>query len=106
MQVDVPRERAGTFEPQIVRKRQRRLTGVDEMVPSLYARGLTTGPHEDGGTMWRAHRNPRLVGLAQVLVIHPSEPAEWRYPAVTAEHRKQQVRAPTRALLYALPSWS
>jgi transposase-like protein len=36
-------DRAGTFEPQIVRKRQRRLSGVDEMVLSLYAKGLTTG---------------------------------------------------------------
>ena len=41
--IDVPRDRAGTFEPQIVRKRQRRLSGVDEMVLSLYAKGLTTG---------------------------------------------------------------
>nr|WP_203704747.1 IS256 family transposase [Asanoa iriomotensis] len=41
--VDVPRDRAGTFEPQIVRKRQRRLSGVDEVVLSLYAKGLTTG---------------------------------------------------------------
>src|SRR5215470_3863225 len=41
--IDVPRDRAGTFEPQIVRKRQRRLTGVDEIVLSLYAKGLTTG---------------------------------------------------------------
>ena len=43
VQIDVPRDRAGTFEPQIVRKRQRRLSGVDEMVLSLYAKGLTTG---------------------------------------------------------------
>jgi len=43
VQVEVPRDRAGTFEPQIVKKRQRRLTGVDEMVLSLYAKGLTTG---------------------------------------------------------------
>jgi putative transposase len=41
--IDVPRDRAGTFEPQIVKKRQRRLTGVDEIVLSLYAKGLTTG---------------------------------------------------------------
>jgi putative transposase len=41
--LEVPRDRDGTFEPQIVRKRQRRLTGVDEMVLSLYAKGLTTG---------------------------------------------------------------
>jgi transposase-like protein len=38
VQIDVPRDRAGTFEPQIVKKRQRRLTGVDEIVLSLYAR--------------------------------------------------------------------
>ena len=41
--IEVPRDRAGTFEPQIVKKRQRRLSGVDEMVLSLYAKGLTTG---------------------------------------------------------------
>jgi putative transposase len=41
--IEVPRDRAGTFEPQIVKKRQRRLTGVDEIVLSLYAKGLTTG---------------------------------------------------------------
>jgi putative transposase len=43
VQLEVPRDRAGTFEPQIVRKRQRRLTGVDQIVLSLYAKGLTTG---------------------------------------------------------------
>ena len=41
--IEVPRDREGTFEPQIVKKRQRRLTGVDEIVLSLYAKGLTTG---------------------------------------------------------------
>jgi len=41
--IDVPRDRDGSFEPQIVRKRQRRLSGVDEIVLSLYAKGLTTG---------------------------------------------------------------
>ena len=43
VRVEVPRDRAGTFEPQIVEKRQRRLSGVDEMVLSLSAEGLTTG---------------------------------------------------------------
>jgi Transposase, Mutator family len=42
VELDVPRDRAATFEPQIV-KRQRRLSGVDEVVLSLYAKGLTTG---------------------------------------------------------------
>src|ERR1051326_1274755 len=43
VELDVPRDRAATFEPQIVKKRQRRLSGVDEVVLSLYAKGLTTG---------------------------------------------------------------
>jgi putative transposase len=43
VRIDVPRDRDGTFEPQIVKKRQRRLTDVDEIVLSLYAKGLTTG---------------------------------------------------------------
>jgi putative transposase len=43
VKLDVPRDRDGSFEPQLVRKRQRRLHGVDEMVISLTAKGLTTG---------------------------------------------------------------
>ena len=43
VEIDVPRDRAGSFEPQIVKKRQRRLGEVDEIVLSLYAKGLTTG---------------------------------------------------------------
>lgn len=41
--INVPRDRDGTFEPQIVKKRQRRLGDLDSMVISLYAKGLTTG---------------------------------------------------------------
>ena len=43
VEIEVPRDREGTFEPVIVKKRQRRLNGVDEIVLSLYANGLTTG---------------------------------------------------------------
>ena len=43
VEIEVPRDTDASFQPQIVRKRQRRLTGVDEIVLSLTARGLTTG---------------------------------------------------------------
>jgi len=43
VKLDVPRDRDASFEPQLVKKRQRRLHGVDEMVISLTAKGLTTG---------------------------------------------------------------
>ena len=43
VEIEVPRDRDGSFEPVIVRKRQRRLDGIDQLVLSLTARGLTTG---------------------------------------------------------------
>jgi transposase-like protein len=43
VEINVPRDREGTFEPQIVKKWQRRLADVDEIVLSLYAKGLTSG---------------------------------------------------------------
>jgi putative transposase len=41
--LEVPRDRDGSFEPQLIKKRQRRLTGLDELVISLSAKGLTHG---------------------------------------------------------------
>jgi putative transposase len=46
--IDVPRDRDGSFAPQIVAKRQRRLSGVEDLVLSLSAKGRTHGgdqPH-------------------------------------------------------------
>lgn len=40
--LDIPRDRNGTFEPQIIQKHQTRFTGFDENIISLYARGLST----------------------------------------------------------------
>jgi len=42
VQIDAPRDRNGTFEPQIVRKRQRRFEGFDDKILALYSRGLST----------------------------------------------------------------
>lgn len=43
VELDVPRDRAGTFTPQVVPKHQRRVEGFDEAILSLYAKGLTAG---------------------------------------------------------------
>ena len=40
--IDAPRDRDGSFEPRIVRKRQRRFEGFDDKILALYARGLST----------------------------------------------------------------
>ena len=41
IELDPPRDRDGSFEPQVVKKGQRRLKGFDDKLISLYARGLT-----------------------------------------------------------------
>ena len=41
LDISVPRDRTGDFEPVIIKKRQRRLSGIDEKILSLYARGMT-----------------------------------------------------------------
>jgi putative transposase len=42
IEIEVPRDRNGSFEPQIVAKHQRRFTGFDDKILSMYARGMTT----------------------------------------------------------------
>lgn len=48
--VETPRDRFGTFEPQLVKKRQVRLAGMEEKILTLYAKGLTTRDIEDALT--------------------------------------------------------
>jgi putative transposase len=42
VEINTPRDRDGSFEPQIVRKRQRRVEGFDDKILALYARGMST----------------------------------------------------------------
>lgn len=51
VEVDVPRDRAGSFEPVVVRKRQRRLGSIEDIVLALSARGMTHG----GVAEWQNH---------------------------------------------------
>ena len=45
--LDIPRDRQGTFEPQLMPKHQRRLSGFDEKILALYAKGMTTRDIQD-----------------------------------------------------------
>ena len=40
--IEIPRDRAGTLRPQLIGKHPRRFSGFDERIRSLYARGMTT----------------------------------------------------------------
>ena len=42
MEIDVPQDRRSTFEPQIVKKRQKDISDIDQKIISMYAKGMTT----------------------------------------------------------------
>ena len=41
-QIDVPQDRQSSFEPKVVKKRQKDISGIDQQIISMYARGLIT----------------------------------------------------------------
>lgn len=59
LQVETPRDREGSFEPQLVQKRQVRLAGMEPKILALYAKGMTTRDIESA-----------LVGLYGVTISH------------------------------------
>lgn len=88
LEIEVPRDRASTFEPQLVKKRSRRLNGFDEKVISLYARGMTT--REIQGhlqELYGTEVSPTLISAVTDAVIDDlkswqSRPLEALYPIV------------------------
>jgi transposase-like protein len=60
--LDIPRDRNGTFEPQLIGKYQRRLAGFDEKILALYAKGLTTRDIQDVvGQLYGVEVSPTLI---------------------------------------------
>lgn len=86
--IEVPRDREGSFEPQLVKKRQRRLSGLDDVVLSLYARGLSTreiqGHLEE---LYGTEVSPSLISQVTDSVLDEvkawqTRPLEALYPIV------------------------
>jgi putative transposase len=75
--LDTPRDRNGTFEPQLIAKHQRRLTGFDEKILALYAKGMTTRDIQD------VVKEPYGVDVSPTLVSEitadlDAEVTSWR----------------------------
>ncbi len=47
MDIEVPQDRQSTFQPQIVKKRQKDISDIDQKIISMYAKGMTTGQISD-----------------------------------------------------------
>jgi putative transposase len=75
--IEVPRDRNGEFEPQLVKKRQRHLSGFDEKIISLYARGMTVreiqGHLEE---LYGVEVSPDLISRVTEVVL--DEVKEWQ----------------------------
>ena len=86
--IHVPRDREGTFEPQLVKKHQRRLEGFDEKVIALYARGMTTRDIQQHlRELYGTDVSPELISRATEGVLDEfrawqSRPLEAVYPIV------------------------
>ena len=99
IELEVPRDRQGEFEPQIVPKSRRRLEGFDEKVIALYARGMTT--REIQGhlqELYGVEVSPSLISSVTDAVLDEvrtwqSRPLEPVYPVVflDAIHVKMRV---------------
>src|SRR5215831_3143754 len=77
VELSVPRDRDASFEPRIVAKRQKRLTGVDGLVISLSARGLTTGEIAAHlGEVYGAEVSRQIISTITDKVIEGM--AEWQ----------------------------
>jgi putative transposase len=68
--IEVPRDRAGTFEPKIIGKHQTRFTGFDEKIISLYSRGLTTREIQQHlEEIYQVEVSPALISSVTEAVI-------------------------------------
>ncbi len=75
--LDTPRDRQGTFEPQLIAKHQRRLAGFDEKILALYAKGMTTRDiQEVVRELYGVDVSPTLV--SEITADLDAEVTAWR----------------------------
>jgi putative transposase len=75
--LDAPRDRDGTFEPRIVAKHQRRLTGFDDKILALYAKGMTTRDIQElVKELYGVDVSPTLI--SQITADLDAEVTAWR----------------------------
>lgn len=88
VEILTPRDREGTFEPQLLRKHQSRLTGMDEQIITLYAKGLSTREIVDTfKEMYGADVSATLVSKVTERVLEQvtqwqARPLDAMYPIV------------------------
>jgi transposase-like protein len=98
VQIEVPRDRAGTFEPRLIAKGQTRFDGFDEKIISLYARGMTVREIQGHlAELYGADVSPDFISKVTDAVL--DEVREWQsrpldpvYPVVFFDALRVKIR--------------
>lgn len=97
-EIEVPRDREGSFDPKLIKKRQRRLPGFDDKVISMYARGMTV--REIQGHLEELYGigvSPDLISRVTAEVLDEvkawqSRPLDRLYPVVFLDALRVKIR--------------
>lgn len=98
LRIDVPREREGSFEPQLIGKHERRLTGFDDKIIAMYARGMTVREIQGFmAEMYAVDVSPDLISSVTDAVLSEvatwqSRPLEAMYPVVFFDALRVKIR--------------
>ena len=96
--IDVPRDREGTFEPQLIPKHERRFSGFDDKILALYARGMTVREIQGFlAEMYEVEVSPDLIstvtdGVVAEVRAWQSRPLEVVYPVVFFDALRVKIR--------------
>ncbi|HEY4363823.1 MAG TPA: IS256 family transposase, partial [Bryobacteraceae bacterium] len=112
VEIAVPRDRKGSFEPQIVAKHQRRFTGFDDKILSMYARGMSTREIQGHlAEIYQVEVSPSLISEVTDAVMEEvkawqNRPLEPLYPVIFLDalmvKMRQDGRVENRAVYVAI----
>ena len=98
LQIETPRDRNSTFEPQIVKKGETRFAGFDERILSLYARGLSTREIQRHlEEIYKVEVSPALISqvtdaIQEEVTLWQSRPLEAVYPILYLDALQVKIR--------------
>jgi putative transposase len=98
LRVEVPRDREGSFEPQLIGKHERRFTGFDDKIIAMYARGMTVREVQGFlAEMYAVDVSPDLISSVTDAVMSEitawqSRPLEAMYPVVFFDALRVKIR--------------
>jgi transposase-like protein len=98
VRIEVPRDREGTYEPQLIGKHERRFTGFDQKIVSMYARGMTV--REIQGyllEMYGTEVSPDFIStvtdeVMSEVVAWQNRPLEPMYPVIFFDALRVKIR--------------